>query len=103
MGATNDSTFYVATDRITRNGDYAETWQKVVYKKPQHFQNYVYNYTIESVTVYCGAGGYASRINSITDYRTNGETAGSANSQGNWRTSVPDSVGELVNTLICSH
>jgi hypothetical protein len=97
----SDMSIFVATDRITRNGDYVETWEKFVYEKPQHTGAKAYNYAIDQITIYCGPTGNALRLHSITYYAKGGNPVDSVTADGDWQNIVPDSVAEQVVTRVC--
>ena len=92
---------FIAADRITRNGDYVEIWQKMVYAKPQRINNQRYDYTIDQITVYCNAAGYALRVHSATYYTRSGESVASISQAGTWDNVIPDSVAEDVVARAC--
>ncbi|MFM0405305.1 surface-adhesin E family protein [Paraburkholderia dipogonis] len=97
----SDMSVFVATDRIVRNGDYVETWQKFIYDKPQRTGKKPYNYSIDQITVYCNPAGYALRLHSITYYTKGGNSVDSISGDGPWENIVPDSIAEGVVTRVC--
>jgi len=96
-----DTAIFVATDRITRNGDYVETWQKDVSTKARLVNKKSYAYAISQITVYCNPAGFAMRIHSITYYSKSGQSVDAVSGEGPWKSLVPDSIGEGMAMRVC--
>ncbi|MFM0226113.1 surface-adhesin E family protein [Paraburkholderia dipogonis] len=100
-GESSTMTIFVAADRLTRTGDYVETWQKFAYAKLQHEKKKPYSYSISQITVHCNASVNSMRFRSVTYYAPDGGTVDSVSGDGPWSDVVPDSVADFVTKRVC--
>lgn len=96
-----DVTIYVATDRIDRQGDTIDIWDKNVFRKPRHLgDGRQYDYTISHESVSCSSN--SSEMHEIIAYRNDGKVVLSSESGSDgWQRAVPDSIEESLISELC--
>jgi hypothetical protein len=100
FSGSSDSIFYVATDRISTEGDYLNIWDKQVYTRRQKAGKYVFDYAVSQETVFCSGRSY--RTNASTTYRNDGTSVLDVPGDGKWHQAVPDTVMDAVISKLCA-
>ncbi|MFM0405304.1 surface-adhesin E family protein [Paraburkholderia dipogonis] len=99
LALSDESTLYVASDKVVRTGDTVAFWDKTVYSKSKKVGPYTVAYTVSKDELSCTEGKFRSLSSSI--YSSAGEAVHTLGPT-EWSDIPPDTMMDKVAAKLCS-